>query len=169
MLGTLPIVRGGLFITAPGVADPSVMTEEVELDRAGEDGRALTKDAGAGGGEGAANELAEFRWWCWAPFGKGDGGANTEVGVGAGVLWLDGTVVSVVRAGRLWLGTSPVYIWPSSPAVKDSVEQKPSEDEMSRVKPSWALFNNRFSARLACGGLNPATDGEGELLTRLDL
>ena len=60
-------------------------TDEVEFDRAGDDGRALTNEA-VGGGEGAVNELAELRCWCWAPFGNGDGGANTEVGVGSGVF-----------------------------------------------------------------------------------
>ena len=31
---------------------------------------------------------------------------------------------------------SPVYTCPSSPGVNDSVEQKPSEDDISSVRPS---------------------------------
>ena len=50
----------GLLITPVGADDDCVMIEEVELDRVGEDGRALTKDAAAGG-EGAVRELAESR------------------------------------------------------------------------------------------------------------
>ena len=55
MLGKFPPIRGGLFIT-----DPCVAMEEVELDRAGEEGRMLTNEAVAGG-DGAANEAAELR------------------------------------------------------------------------------------------------------------
>lgn len=63
--------------------------EEVEFDRAGEPDRGWTKDAVRVGGEGAVNELAESRClWC-EPLGNGEGGAKTEVGVGAGVFWLD--------------------------------------------------------------------------------
>lgn len=65
--------------------------EEAELDRAGDPARALTNDAG--GGEGAVSELVESRClWC-GPFGNGEGGAKTEVGVGAGVFWLEDTPV----------------------------------------------------------------------------
>lgn len=35
---------------------------------------------------------------------------------------------------------SPVNCCPSSPGVKESVEQKPSEDEMSSVRPSLDLI-----------------------------
>ena len=56
--GTCPEINGGLLITLAG----SVATDEVELDRAGEDGLADTNDAG--GGDGAVMELFEFRcWW----------------------------------------------------------------------------------------------------------
>jgi hypothetical protein len=55
MLGTLPLMRGGLFIIEAWVA-----TDDVEFDLVGDEGRALTKDA-VGGGDGAANEVAEFR------------------------------------------------------------------------------------------------------------
>jgi hypothetical protein len=57
MLGMLLTNSVGLFTTV----DACVTIDDVELERAGEDGRALlTKDA-AGGGDGAANELAELR------------------------------------------------------------------------------------------------------------
>lgn len=83
MLGTLPPRSGGLFIT-----DIWVAIDDVELDRAGEDGLALTNGVEAfGGGEGAANELVELR--CWWLGGNGEGGAITEVGVGTGVAWFD--------------------------------------------------------------------------------
>lgn len=55
MLGKLPLIKGGLFI-----ADAEVATDDVEFDRAGEDGRALTNDAVAGG-DGAAKDVAELR------------------------------------------------------------------------------------------------------------
>lgn len=58
MLGTLPTMREGLVLT--GCADDWVATDEVELDLAGDEGRALAKPA-ARGGDGAVNELAEFR------------------------------------------------------------------------------------------------------------
>lgn len=66
MLGTLPPIRVGLFIT---LVEACVTTDDVELDLAGEDGRttmgmpdvAETNDAVAtAGGDGAANELDEF-------------------------------------------------------------------------------------------------------------
>lgn len=79
ILGTLPPISGGLFI-----AEICVAMDDVEFDRAGEDGRALINGVGAfAGGEGAAKELVELR--CWWPGGKGDAGPMTEVGVGTGV------------------------------------------------------------------------------------
>lgn len=69
-----------------------------------------------------------------------------EVGVGTGVLWLDGTEVAG-GPGCLMLGTSPVYLSPSSPGENESVEQKPSEDEISNVKPSGDLSSCQFSGR----------------------
>jgi hypothetical protein len=65
------------------------MVEAFELDRAGDAARGLTKDAVTIGGDGAVRELAESRCLWWEPFGNGDGGANTEVGVGTGVFWFD--------------------------------------------------------------------------------
>lgn len=55
MLGTLPPMSGGLFITEAWVA-----TDDVEFDLAGEGGRAFTKEA-VGGGDGAGNEVPELR------------------------------------------------------------------------------------------------------------
>lgn len=76
MLGMLPLIRGGLFITEIWVA-----IDDAEFDRAGDEGRALTNDVVAGG-DGAAKEVAELRCW-WLR--KGDGGAKADVGVGNGV------------------------------------------------------------------------------------
>jgi len=59
-LGTCPDINGGLLITVLGTAEFCVMIEEVELERAGDEGRALTKEAAAGG-DGAASEPAESR------------------------------------------------------------------------------------------------------------
>lgn len=83
MPGTWPTIREGLLITA--ACDGCVTIDEVEFERAGEDGRWLTNEAAAGG-EGAVIELAESRCRWWDPFGKGEGGANTDVGVGTGVF-----------------------------------------------------------------------------------
>lgn len=56
MPGTLPPIRGGLVKTA---AEACVAMDEVLLDLAGDDGLRLTKDVEVGG-DGAANEPAEF-------------------------------------------------------------------------------------------------------------
>lgn len=55
MLGTFPPMRGGLFMTEACVA-----TDDAEFDRAGDGGRAFTYDV-VDGGDGAGNEVAEFR------------------------------------------------------------------------------------------------------------
>ena len=41
--------------------------------------------------------------------------------------------------GCLTVGTSPVYGWPSSPMEKVRVEQKPSEEVIRSVRPSFDL------------------------------
>jgi len=46
---------------------------------------------------------------------------------------------AVLSWGCLLVGTSPVYGLPSSPSAKVSVEQKPSEEVISSVRPSFAL------------------------------
>ncbi len=98
-LGTVPRTRVGLLTTdeplpdaatpvaGTGMVDACVTMDDVELDRVGEDGRLLAKEA-VGGGDGAVNELAEFRcwWWCTPLPVYGDGGAKTDVGVGTGVF-----------------------------------------------------------------------------------
>lgn len=110
-----------------------VAIEEVEFERVGEVER---KDGAAGGGEAAASGsrgLDELRW-CWTCCtGKGDCGFAV-VGVARGVFWDDDWDVR-----DLTTGISPLYTWPSSPAEKVRVEQKPSEDVMSNVKPSFDL------------------------------
>lgn len=131
MLGTLPPMRGGLFITEACVA-----TDDAEFDRVGDGGRAFPYDV-VGGGDGAGNEVAEFRCW-W--LGNGEGGAKSEVGVGIGVAWLDVVPVEIDEA-FLALTNSPSYSWPNSPGVKERVEQKPSEEEISSVEPSVDLAN----------------------------
>lgn len=81
MLGMLPASNGGLLMTVPVLANEAwVATEEVELDRVGEDGRIAP--AVMGGGDGATG-FDGVRWW---PPGKGDGGAIPDVGVGVGVF-----------------------------------------------------------------------------------
>jgi len=105
MLGMLLTISVGLLITPAVAVDVCVRIDDAEFERAGDDGRALTKEAA--GGEGAAKEPAESRCRCCAPLGKGDGGANTDVGVGTGVFWLDDTAVSEA-ACRLEAGVSPV-------------------------------------------------------------
>ncbi len=75
------------------------------MERAGEVARGLTKDAvDVVGGDGAVRELPESRCRWWEPFGKGEGGAKTEVGVGTGVFWLE----TVPAAGGFWGPSSPV-------------------------------------------------------------
>lgn len=87
--GTFPARSGGAV--AEGTTDACVMTEEVELDLAGDDGRWLTNEA-ASDGDGAVNELLDSR--CRWPLWKGDGGANCEVDVGIGVFCVDDAVMS---------------------------------------------------------------------------
>lgn len=62
-LGILPASRFG---GGCGAVEDCVITDEVELDLVGDDGRWLTNVA-AGGGEGAVNEFIESRWRCCEP------------------------------------------------------------------------------------------------------
>ena len=106
MLGTLPTIRDGLVMTPVGnAAEETVAIDDVELDRAGDVGLTVTNEA-AGGGDGAVKELAESRWRCCDP-AKGEGGAKRDVGVGAGVFWLEEMAVPGTT-GCLRLGTSPM-------------------------------------------------------------
>lgn len=138
-LGRLPATRGGLLIMVLGRGlvnvDACVATEDVEFERVGEDGPTIGRMEVAEG-DGAVG-FEGVRWWVlrtglevW----KGDGGA-AFVGVAIGVVWEDETALAPTVL-LLRLGTSPVYTWPSSPELNDKVEQKPSEDVMSKVSPS---------------------------------
>lgn len=60
--GTLPAMRVGLLTTPVGTDEDCVATDDVELERVGDDGRCDPAGAVAGG-DGAVNELAELRWW----------------------------------------------------------------------------------------------------------
>lgn len=97
-----------------------------------------------GGGEGAVIELTDDRLGCWAPTGNGDGGANCVVGVGVGVLWAEaGTFAAAGCAGDGFVlvgPISPLYTSPSSPGANESVEQKPSDEDITRVSPSLDLM-----------------------------
>lgn len=63
-----------------------------------------------------------------------------EVGVGIGVAWLEAVPVEIEEA-FLTFTNSPLYSWPNSPGVKERVEQKPSDEEISSVEPSVDLAN----------------------------
>lgn len=95
--GTLPANNVGGPV---GAADDCVMTEDVELDLAGDEGLWFT-NAAAGGGDGAVKELIESRCRCCGPLGNGDGGANWEVGVGIGVVCADEAMASAASWRRL--------------------------------------------------------------------
>lgn len=105
MLGRLLDIGVGLLIIVPcaGVAkEDCVATDDVELDRVGDDGR---KDVrGAGGGEGAIIGLEDVRWWL-PEFGNGDGGATMAVGVAIGVF-CDDEIAELLTIDRLDVGIS---------------------------------------------------------------
>ncbi len=100
-------------------------TEDVELDLVG-----LGGGNGAGEAEGANTGVG-----CLSK----DGGAEAAVGVGTGVGCAEEPVD--IGAGDGWcaVGTCPAYTWPSSPGLKVRVEQKPSDELMSKVSPSLDL------------------------------
>lgn len=91
-----------------------VVTEETEFERAGLAGGAGTAGAGVEVGLGFAAEVA---------------------GVGGGAWVVDGTPVFTCGV----VGFEVVYGWPSSPEVKERVEQKPSDELMINVRPSFDL------------------------------
>jgi len=95
---------------------------EVLFDLVGEEGR------------GGSDKLEGVRWCVCDVGGKGEGGAM-EVGVAMGVLCDE----AVGIMGCFAVGTSPLYISPNSPGAKVRVEQKPSEDVIRRVWPSFDL------------------------------
>lgn len=55
----------------------------------------------------------------------------------AGVLELELLCLWCEVVGRVWIG--PWYGWPSSPAAKVRAEQKPSDDVMRSIEPSFDL------------------------------
>ena len=59
MLGMFPEINVGLLTTPVGTEEDCVAIDDVELDLVGEAGR--RSKVADGGGEGAANELVEFR------------------------------------------------------------------------------------------------------------
>lgn len=159
IFGTFPDTSGGLEITVPcaGVAyEDWVAMEDVEFERVGEDCRTVGP-SGAAGGDAAVDKLEEVRWWWLLVLVKGDGGAMVEVGVAIGVFCVEDTAVPLTT-GCFAVGTSPVYICPSSPAAKVRVEQKPSDELMSNVRPSLDLL--RALAR---------SEGMEEVLTKSSL
>lgn len=121
-LGTLPRVGVGLLT----ICDDRVATDDVELERVG-----LGGGSGAGEADGANTGVGCL---------SNDGGADTAVGVGTGVACADDVVE--IGAGDGWcaVGTWPVKTCPSSPGAKVRFEQKPSDELMSKVRPSLDLY-----------------------------
>ena len=112
-----------------------VAIDDVELDRVGEPGR-IEKCGGCdGAGEGAAA-------------GTGVAFARDGDVIGTGVPWADGVGAEGVGPdaalefafGCDSVGTGPEYLSPSSPGANASVEQKPSVEVISNVRPSLDLF-----------------------------
>lgn len=96
-------------------------TEQAELERAGLAG-------GTWGALGAAElPLLDGTW-------VGLTGDGACVGVGRGV-----TLAEVLAAFDA-AAVDPEYVCPSSPGANESVEQKPSEELMIKVNPSFDLF-----------------------------
>ena len=121
-LGTFPRVGVGLLI----ICDDCVAIEDVELDL-----------VGLGGGNGAGEaRAAKTGVLCLSK----DGGADTAVGVGIGVGCVD-DAADMAGDGCAAVGTWPVYTCPTSPGLKVRFEQKPSEELISRVRPSLDLEN----------------------------
>ena len=59
--GSVPATSGGLLMIVPAAYDCCVATEEVELERVGEEGLILGP-RGAGGGDGATETFDDVRW-----------------------------------------------------------------------------------------------------------
>lgn len=86
------------------------------------------------------------------------------MGVAIGVFCEDETAVLLLIIGCFAVGTSPVYSWPSSPGAKVKVEQKPSEDVMSRVKPSVDLKQELVVLKKIRGHCLPSQIGESRTM-----
>lgn len=113
------------------------MTELVELVRVGEAGRPETVAVAGwvGCSEGGGLEGVRLQD---IP-GNGEGGQTAEVGVGMGVFWEEREVGCWVETPDFVVDESGMYCSPSSEGEKVRVEQKPSEEVMSRVRPSLDL------------------------------
>lgn len=134
--GTLPAMSVGLLTTPVGTDDGCVAIDDVEFDLVGDGGR-WEAGSNEAGGDGAANELAELRCWGCEPLGNGDGGAKLVVGVGVGVFCVELTLFMLAPPAMVLGGPiSPLYMSPNSPAAKERLEQKPSDDEIINVRPS---------------------------------
>lgn len=113
------------------------MMELVEFVRVGDAGRPETAAevgwvvvSDGGGLEGVR--------WRDRP-GNGEGGQTAEVGVGMGVFWEESEMGCWVETPGFVVDESGMYGSPSSEGEKVRVEQKPSEEVMSRVRPSLDL------------------------------
>jgi hypothetical protein len=140
-LGTEDIAGVGAFIEvgspALGANDVAVAMLETELLRVGLPGLAGTKELGEAGNPAEG---------CLC-IGGAVAVAVTDmlplVGVGVGVETFDCVAVVLIAAGvcccRLWVARGPVYFSPSSPGANVTAEQKPSEDVINSVEPSFDL------------------------------
>ena len=98
-------------------------TEQAELERAGLAG-------GTWGALGAVElPLLDGTW-------VGLTGDGACVGVGSGVT------LAEVLVGFEPAAVDPEYVCPNSPGANESVEQKPSEELIIKVNPSFDLFFN---------------------------
>lgn len=142
ILGTEDIDGVGAFIEpgspTPGANDEAVAMLDTELLLAGLPGLAGTMELGDAGkpAEGCRCIAGGFSI-VWT-------GMLVPVGVGVGVEWFeDCAALTLIAAGvacRFVCDTSgPVYFSPSSPGAKVTAEQKPSEEVMSSVDPSFDL------------------------------
>lgn len=72
------------------------------------------------------------------------------------MCWLD--AAAALGVGCFAVGISPWYTCPSSPGAKDRVEQKPSDEVMRSVSPSFDLvlrqtvYHKRGGDRLTMPG-----------------
>lgn len=122
--GTDPNVGVGLLMTVCGCwVEERVATEEVELDRAGLEGRGVAAgwEARAATGPGLVFTTEGDEIWL----------------VGAGVWLVDGAVETTGGCGV----DTGLYCSPNSPGENDRVEQKPSEELMIKVNPSCDLHS----------------------------
>jgi len=91
----------------------------------------------------------------------GGGGAG-PVGVGTGDACVEPPVPMVSgRCGWLGVGTVPVYGVPNSPGENASVEQKPSDELITSVKPSLDLELISWWVAWGRAGSLPGEVGKG--------